>query len=69
MSGQTHDKLDQDHLPPYNEWYNSLQGKNIDTEDYEYCKEVRNDNNMTRMNDFLRWYNNCDVIPMVEAFD
>jgi hypothetical protein len=21
------------------------------------------------MKDFLRWYNNCDVIPMVEALD
>ena len=65
----SYDKLDQDHLPPYNEWYSSLKGKNIDTEDYEYCKEVWNDNNMTSMHDFLRWYNNCDVVPMVEALD
>jgi hypothetical protein len=24
---------------------------------------------MKTMKDFLRWYNNCDVIPMVEAVD
>jgi len=24
---------------------------------------------MKTMKDFLRWYNNCDVIPMVEALD
>jgi hypothetical protein len=65
----SYDKLDQDHLPPYNEWYSSLKGKNIDIEDYEYCKEVWNTNNMTTMMDFLRWYNNCDVVPMVEALD
>jgi hypothetical protein len=51
----SYDKYNQDHLPPYNEWYSSLKGKNIDIEDYEYCKEAWNDNNMTSMKDFLRW--------------
>jgi hypothetical protein len=57
----SYDKLDQDHLPPYNEWYSSLKGKNIEIEDYEYCKEVWNTNNMTSMKDFSRWYNNWSL--------
>jgi hypothetical protein len=65
----SYNKLYQDHLPSYNEWYSSLKGKNIHIEDYEYCKEVWNTNNMTSMMDFLRWYNNCDVVPMVEALN
>ena len=65
----SYDKLYQDHLPSYSEWYSSLKGKNIDIKDYEYCKEVWNTNNMTSMKDFLRWYNNCDVVPMVEALN
>jgi hypothetical protein len=65
----SYDKLYQDHLPCYNEWYSSLKGKNIDIKDYEYCKDVWNTNNMTSMMDFLRWYNNCDVVPMVEALN
>jgi hypothetical protein len=64
-----YDKLYQDHLPPYNEWYSSLKGKNIDMKDYEYCKDVWKENKMNTMMDFLRWYNNCDVIPMVEAIN
>lgn len=63
----SYDKLAQDHLPPYEEWFSSLKGKNIDIKDYEYCKDVWDTNNMTSMMDFLRWYNNCDVVPMVEA--
>ena len=62
-----HDKLYQDHLPSYEEWYSSLKGKNIEMKDYEYCKDVRKENKMNTMIDFLRWYNNCNVIPMVEA--
>jgi hypothetical protein len=65
----SYDKLDQDHLPPYKEWYNSLKGKNINEKQYNYCVRVWNDNNMKTMKDFLRWYNNCDVIPMVEALN
>ena len=65
----SYDKLEQDHLPSYNEWYSSLKGKNIHIEDYEHCVRVWNDNNMKSMMDFLRWYNNCDVVPMVEAIN
>jgi hypothetical protein len=65
----SYDKLDQDHLPPYKEWYSSLKGKNINEKQYNYCVRVWNDNNMKTMKDFLRWYNNCDVIPMVEALN
>ena len=62
-------KLEQDHLPSYDEWYSSLKGKNITVKQYNYCVRIWNENNMTNMKDFLRWYNNCDVIPMVEAIN
>ena len=61
--------LEQTYLPPYNEWYSTLKGKNINKKQYNYCVRVWNENNMKTMKDFLRWYNNCDVIPMVEAID
>lgn len=61
--------LEQKHLPPYNEWYSSLKGKNINKKQYNYCVRVWEENNMKTMKDFLQWYNNCDVIPMVEALD
>lgn len=64
-----YNKLDQDHLPSYNEWYSSLKGKNISMDDYNYCIDVWNTNNFKTMKDFLKWYNNCDVIPMVEAIN
>jgi hypothetical protein len=32
-----YDKLYQDHLPSYNEWYSSLKGKNINVKQYTYC--------------------------------
>jgi len=65
----SYDKLYQDHLPCYEEWYSSLKGTNISIEDYEYCKDVWVKNKMSNMIDFLRWYNNCDVIPMVDAIN
>ncbi len=65
----TYDKLYQDHLPAYEEWYSILKGKNINIKDYEYCMDVWNKHEMKNMMDFLRWYNNCDVIPMVEAIN
>ena len=51
------------------EWYSSLTRKNIDMKDCEYCKDVWKENKMNIMMDFLRWYSNCDVIPMVEVIN
>ena len=62
-------KLDSNSLPAYNDWFSSLKNKNIDEEDYKYCLQVWNDNKMKTMKDFLKWYNNGDVIPMVEAIN
>ena len=64
-----YDKLNQDHLPEYELWFSSLKNKNIGKEDYNVCVEAWNNNNMKSMKDFLKWYNNCDVIPMIEAID
>ena len=35
--------------------------------DYARCKRAWHDNNMTSVKDFLVWYNNLDIKPMLEA--
>ena len=62
-------KLDSKSLPAYNDWFSSLKNKSIDQEDYKYSLQVWKDNKMKTMKDFLKWYNNGDVIPMVEAIN
>ena len=36
-------------------------------EDYSYLQSVWENNNMQYFSDFLKWYNNKDVVPIVEA--
>ncbi|KAI8484950.1 hypothetical protein Bbelb_373570 [Branchiostoma belcheri] len=48
-------------------FYSKLKMAHITEEDYAYCQEVWKDHNMRTMKDFLTWYNNKDVVPMLEA--
>ena len=43
--------------------------ENISAEDYQLCQRVWEDNDMKTMKEFLTWYNNKDVEPMLEAID
>lgn len=67
-------KLDHTSLPPISAFYSKLKGGNSLGEtaeemkaNYEMLQKTWQDNNMHTMKDFLRWYNNLDVIPFVEA--
>ena len=43
--------------------------KNVSMDDYEEAIEIFNKHNFKNMFDYLEYYNNCDVIPMVEAIN
>jgi hypothetical protein len=47
----------------------TLKNENISAEDYQLCQGVWEDNDMKTMKEFLTWYNNKDVEPMLEAID
>ena len=36
-------------------------------ENFSYLQSVRENNNMHYFSDFLKWYNNRDVVPTLEA--
>ena len=56
-------------LPPHAAFYSSLKNTNITEQEYEYCQQVWEDNNMQTFEDFLVWYNNLDVVPFIEAVE
>jgi hypothetical protein len=61
------DKLDYPRLPERAAFYSNLRGKEISEEDYALCSRVWRDNEMKRFEHFLVWYNNLDVVPLLEA--
>ena len=61
------EKLNVSQLPPHDAFYRALKNGNISAEEYQLCQRVWEDNNMTNMKEFLTWYNNKDVEPMLEA--
>ena len=68
------DILKRTSLPPKEQWFSVLKGQNIlgknDEEieqNYLEMQQVWNDNNMCTMFDFLKWYNDLDVVPMKHA--
>ena len=63
------DKLEATSLPPHEAFFSALKNENISQEDYQLCQRVWQEQNMATMRDFLIWYNNKDVEPMLEAID
>ena len=63
------DKLQETSLPPHAAFYSSLKNANITGEEYRYCQQVWEDNEMSTFKDFLVWYNNLDVVPFLEAVE
>jgi G:T-mismatch repair DNA endonuclease (very short patch repair protein) len=61
------EKLKYPRLPDKEHFYSSLKNSSISDDDYEYCKTVWNELGMKTFEDFLVWYNNLDVEPMLEA--
>jgi hypothetical protein len=56
-------------LPPHEAFYSTLKNDNISADEYQLCQRVWEDNNMPTMKEFLTWYNNKDVVPMLEAIE
>jgi len=46
----------------------SIAGQSQD-QDYQLCQRVWQDNDMQTVKEFLIWYNNKDIKPMLEAID
>jgi hypothetical protein len=63
------EKLNVSQLPPHEAFYSTLKNDNISTDEYQLCQRVWEDNNITTMKEFLTWYNNKDVVPMLEAIE
>ena len=57
-------------LPKYEEWYSKLKGEYILTRDeWEGCQRLFEENGMRTFADWLRYYNNLDVVPDLEALE
>ena len=64
------EKLDYPGLPEYEEWYSKLKGEYVLTrEEWEGCQSLFKENGMQTFADWLRYYNNLDVAPGLEALE
>ena len=66
----TLEKLDFPGLPEYEAWYSKLKGGYVLTrKEWEGCKRLFKENGMRTFADWLRYYNNHDVAPGLEALE
>ena len=63
------DKLDDKSLPPHEAFYSSMKNPNITDEEYTYCQQVWEENEMPTFKEFLIWYNNFDVVPFLKVVE
>ena len=64
------ERINETQLPPPEAFRSRLKGnKDIHPDDYAHCQKVWREHGMRSMRDFLRWYNNKDVVPFLEALD
>ena len=63
------EKLDVSELPPQAAFFSTLRNTNISDDEYQYCLDVWQSENMQTFRDYLVWYNNLDVEPFVEAIE
>ena len=61
------EKLDYPRLPLREAFYSKLKKEGITHQDYAHLQRVWEEQGMTRVHDLLVWYNNLDVVPMLEA--
>ena len=59
------ENLDHTSLPPIDAFKSTLKGTTLTDEEYTYCQEVWHREKMKTMKDYLIWYNNLDVQPLV----
>jgi len=66
----TPEKLDYPGLPKYEEWYSKLKGGHVLTRDeWDGCQRLFKEKGMRTFSDCLRYYNNLDVAPGLEALE
>ena len=66
----TPEKLDFRGLPKYEKWYSKLKGDYVLTrEEWEGCQRLFKEKGMCTFADWLRYYNNLDVAPGLEALE
>ena len=61
------EKLKGTTLPDMSAFSSTLKNTDISPEEYAICQRAWEDEKMVTMEDFLRWYNNKDVIPFIQA--
>jgi G:T-mismatch repair DNA endonuclease (very short patch repair protein) len=62
-------KLNYPALPPSSAFYSQLKKEGISNEDYAHLQRVWDAEGMSTVRDLLVWYNNLDVVPMLEAIE
>ena len=66
----TPEKLDFRGLPKYEDWYSKLKGGYVLTRDeWDGCQRLFKEKGMCTFADWLRYYNNLDVAPGLEALE
>ena len=61
-------KLDFPGLPPYMAWYSKLKNEYVLTlKEYDDCHRIFREQGMQTFGDWLKYYNNLDVAPFLEA--
>ena len=63
------DKMNETSLPPIEDFYSILKDKTITPTEYEICENTWDQEGMKTFEDFVRYYNNTDVIGFVEAVE
>ena len=62
------EKLDYPGLPDYPDWYSKLKGDfGLNLSEWKQCKKLFKEKEMETFKDWLRYYNNLDVAPGLEA--
>ena len=62
------EKLDYPGLPEYEAWYSKLKNEYVLTrKEWEQCKQTFREKGMKTFKDWLKYYNNLDVAPGLEA--
>ena len=62
-----YEKINNTELPPHDAFFNKMKNQNISEDEYQVCVNAWKNNKMTTFKDFLKWYNNLDVLPFIEA--
>ena len=63
------DRLNEDKLPPKSAFYSNLTGSDISDENYEHAQEVWKECGCKTLRDYLKLYNESDVLILADVFE